>query len=107
MGNPLATGTKGEERGDGGGGSMVRTNRRPEHRTSSVAVREFGGEEGEEGDELGRGRVGRYGAQDRAADSDDEVEDIDAHALESRCIKDGKGKGGRSTLACILGICRS
>lgn len=58
MGNPLAAGTEGEERGHGRGGGVVRANRRPEHRTSSMAIRESGGEEGEEGNELGGGGMG-------------------------------------------------
>lgn len=69
---------------------MVRADWRPEYSASSVAICGPGGEEGEEGDELGGGRVGRYGAQDRAADSEDEVEDPDSNALESCCIR-GKG----------------
>lgn len=92
MGNPLATGTEGEERGYGGSGGMVCAGWRLEHRTSSVAIRGSGGEEGKEGDELGGGRVGRHGAQDRAAHSEDEVEDTDSDALESCCIR---GLGGK------------
>ena len=66
---------------------MVRAGRRPEYCASSVAICGSGGEEGEEGDELGSRRVGRYGAQDCAADSEDEVEDTNANAVESCCIK--------------------
>ena len=66
---------------------MVRAGWRPEYGASSVAICESGGEEGEERDELGSRRVGRYRTQDRAADSEDEVEDTDANAVESCCMK--------------------
>ena len=67
---------------------MVRASRRSEHRASSVAVCESGREESEEGDELGSGRVGRYGAQDGAAHSEDEVEGPDRDAMEPRRMKE-------------------
>lgn len=93
MGNPLATGTESEERGHGRGGGVVRADRRPEHRASPVAIREPGGEESEEGDELGGRRVGRHGAQDGPADPEDEVADTDSDALESGCVR-RSGRGG-------------
>ena len=81
---------------------MVRAGWRPEYCTSSMAICESGGEEGTERAELGSRRVGRYGAQDRAADSKDEVEDTNAHAMESCCIK---GKDwGRESPHCTVGM---
>ena len=58
MGNSLATGVEGKERGYGGGGRVVCADWRPEYCASSVAICGSGGEEGKEGDELGSGRVG-------------------------------------------------
>ncbi len=72
MGNSLAARPQGEERSHGGSRSVVCADWRAEHRASSLAVCGFGGAEGEKGDELGGGGVGRYGTQDCAADSDDE-----------------------------------
>ncbi len=90
MGDSLAAGTEGEKRGYGGGGGMVCPGWRLEHCASSVAVCESGGEESEEGAELGSGRVGRYGAQDRAAHPEDEIEDTHPHAVESRRMRERK-----------------
>lgn len=95
MGDPLAKGPEGQEGGHGRRGRLVRPGRRSEYRASSVAVCESGGEEGEEGDELGGGGVGGYGAQDCAADSEDEVEDLDPYALESCRMRRFAPKGGR------------
>lgn len=100
MGDSLATGAEGKEGGHGRGGCVVRAGWRPEHGASSVAVCGSGGEEGAEGDELGGGRVGRYGAQDRAADSENEVEDPDPDAVEPGCMREGGP-------CCILGVADS
>ena len=72
-----------------------------------MAICGSGGAESKEGDELGGGRVGRYGAQDRTADSEDEVEDTDPDALESCCIRGKGGKLGEEDPPCILGVAKS
>ncbi len=90
MGDSLATGTEGEKRGYGGGGGMVCPGWRLEYCASSVAVCGSGGEESEEGVELGSGGLGRYGPQDRAAHSEDEIEDTHPNAVESRGIRERK-----------------
>ncbi len=62
---------------------MVRADWGSEYGASSLAICQLGGTEGKEGDELGSRGVGRHGAQDCAADSEDEQPDIDTHAMES------------------------
>lgn len=88
MGDALAERAKRKERSHGGRGRVVRAGRRSEYRASPVAVCELGGAEGEAGDELGGRGVGGYGAQDCAADSDDEESDSDAVAVESGCLSE-------------------
>lgn len=83
MGNTLAARIECKKRSHGGRGRLVRASRRSEHCASSVAVCEPGGAQGEEGDVVGGGGVGRYGAQDRAVDTDDEESDPDSDAVES------------------------
>lgn len=83
MGNALAERVEGQAGSDGRSRSLVRADRRSEHGASSMAVCEPGGEEGEEGDELGRRGVGRYGAQDGAANPDDEEPGAGSDAVES------------------------
>lgn len=91
MGNALAAGLGGKERGHGRSWGVVCADWGSEHSASPLAIREFGRAEGEERNVLGSGGVGRYGAQDCAVDSVDEVEDSGSYALES-C-----GLGGRDT----------
>ncbi len=62
MGDPLAARPERTEGSHGGCGRLVRAGGRFEYCASSVAVCEFGGAQGEEGDVVGGGGVGRYGA---------------------------------------------
>lgn len=62
---------------------MVHADRRPQCRAPPLAIRGSRGASGTSRAELERARVGRYGAQDGAPDSEDEQQDHGTHAVES------------------------
>lgn len=70
MGAALANWFESTTRGYGGCRSLVCASWRPQHCASFVAVCGSGGETQEEGEELGEGGMGEYGAQDGPADSE-------------------------------------
>lgn len=86
MGNALEAGTQSQKGSHGRRWRLVRADWRSQHSTSSLAVRGSGGTESTERNELGCSGVGRYRAQDRATDREDEESDIDTNAMESGCI---------------------
>lgn len=65
---------------------MVRINRRIEHGSSSLAIRGFGREKSATRGELECSRLGGYGSQDCAVDSNDELEDPHTMLLVSDCL---------------------
>lgn len=92
MGNSLAERTGRQTRGDGRRGGLVLPDWRSEHSASLVAIRRLGRAQGAEGDELGRGRLGRHRPQDRAIDSNHEESNLDSDAVESRGLVSNKAE---------------
>jgi hypothetical protein len=74
---------------------MVCADWRIKHSASPVAVCGFGRAKAKSRTELEYRRLGRYGAQDCAVDSDNEEQNLDSDAVESCWLSDLHGQQTR------------